>query len=322
MMKTSTPFQHFNITRAGTIARACLAPGQRGSVLAAFSRAIYLQSEAGELFWITALDEPMHRRCAQMASPLPELSSGSQFRVNGHILIIDNRWILDTGNASTWSEPSVDRIVGAVSLFTRAQTFFSSLDLPRAKGFGSFIPFILSLTPNALTEPEFSPADPELRYAGPRVVDIAKACLEKNEPAILRCSDRLVGLGSGLTPSGDDLLGGMFFALRLLHQHYPDLCLHDYTSMTERYLKRTHFISYTLLNDLAHGHTVAPLHQLANGLIGGRPIVDLYPCVSQLSRVGHSTGWDLLTGLLVGLLTTNRSHYFIPSFQLTKSIEI
>jgi hypothetical protein len=89
----------------------------------------------------------------------------------------------------------------------------------------------------------------------------------------------------------------------------------------DAYRARTHTISFTLMNDLAEGHAIAPLHQIINGLLCGVSAERIYPFVSQLTRIGHSTGWDLLTGLLVGLLTTYRSHYFIPSLQLTKSMK-
>jgi hypothetical protein len=71
----------------------------------------------------------------------------------------------------------------------------------------------------------------------------------------------------------------------------------------ESYGSQTHLISFTLLNDLADGHAIAPLHEIINGLFSGESFESLYPFVSELASVGHSTGWDLLTGLLTGLLT-------------------
>jgi hypothetical protein len=322
MMKTSTPFQYFNITRAGTIARACLASGHRGSVLAAFSRAIYLQSEAGELFWITALDEPMHRRCAQMSSPLPVLSSGSQYHVDGQSLIIDRVILCDLGQASEWSEPCADPVVDAASLWPRIHNFFTDLDYTQARGFGTFIPSILSIYQGAPGDllPELT--DPILIYARPLVMDMAHACLECQPSFIYQHADTFIGLGMGLTPSGDDFLGGALFALKSIYLSVPDIDFTDDKPCLEANRSRTNRISFTLLNDLADGHAIAPLHHIINGLITGEASDRIFPFISRLTRVGHSTGWDLLTGLLAGLLMTNRSHFFIPSFQVTKSLVI
>lgn len=321
-MNTSSIGSQSRITHAGTIARACLMPGRHGSVLAAFSKAIYLQSEAGELFWITTEDAPMHSRCAQISSPLPMLSAGSQFHVDGRSLMLDRVLICDMEQASEWREPCTDQVVEAASLYSRVHTFFTALDYSQARGFGHFIPSILSLYQEASANLVSEPADPILLYARPLVMSMAYACLEHQAASISQNTGLLVGLGTGLTPSGDDFLGGMFFALKTLQSYYPDMFFHEYQPALEPYRSRTHLISFTLLNDLADGHAIAPLHHILNGLISGRPAESIYPFVSQLTRIGHSTGWDLLAGLLNGLLTTYQSHYFIPSFQLTKSMEI
>jgi len=104
--------------------------------------------------------------------------------------------------------------------------------------------------------------------------------------------------------------------------NYPDLLLTNFALDMESFHSRTNLISFTLLNDLANGHAIAPLHHIINSIIN-RKDPDLNdPSVSHLTQVGHSTGWDLLTGLLVGLLTIYRSHYLIPSLQFANSMEI
>jgi hypothetical protein len=321
-MKTASIGSQFRITRAGTITRTCLAPGQRGSVLAAFSRAIYLQSEMGELFWITTEDAPMHRRSAQASSPLPRLSTGARFQVQGQILTIDPCYSFDMGTSSVWHEPHRGKLVEPDFLYSRVRTFFTTLDYSQVKGFGCFIPFILALLQGAPSDPLPELTDSILLYARLTVMKMARACLEREPSGISQNADALIGLGMGLTPSGDDFLGGMFFALKTLQSYCPDMVSREYLPDLEPYRSRTHLISFTLFNDLARGHAVAPLHHILNGLISGKPAESIYPFVSQLTQIGHSTGWDLLAGLLTGLLTTYRSHYFIPSYQSTRSLEV
>ena len=123
--------------------------------------------------------------------------------------------------------------------------------------------------------------------------------------ASVRCDDpegfetaamRLIGVGAGLTPSGDDFVGAALFALHVLRPDEPDwttvanrLCAHAQS--------RTHVISATLLRDLAAGQSFAALHEL---LIAAAAGGDLRGPARALTGIGHSSGWDMLAGLIAG----------------------
>ncbi len=131
----------------------------------------------------------------------------------------------------------------------------------------------------------------------------------------------LIGLGPGLTPSGDDFAGGLLFAIKILQTAYPNLKLVNQTIPIEKYQSRTHLISFTLLQDLANGHGVAPLHQIMTGILRGDSFDSIDPFISQLTQIGNSTGWDLLAGLLAGLLVAYQDNNFIISLPLNQSTE-
>jgi len=120
-------------------------------------------------------------------------------------------------------------------------------------------------------------------------------------------SEQLVGLGPGLTPSGDDYLGGLLFTAHHLKTAYPtefswgagpvlDL-LHQARPLTNR-------ISHTILSDLTHGHGPEPLHDLVRLLLQAEPTERLLRSVYRLARIGHTSGWDMLSGALTGMLLT------------------
>lgn len=310
-----------SFTQLGTTARACLAPNQRGKVLAVFSKVIYLLTDSSELFGMATTDIPMHRRCAQISSPLPRLIAGSSFHVQGHFLTIDPGFICDISNASLWSAPRGDQILAPASLAARVQALFSSLDLSQAKGFGIFIPRILSLSQNNSNAQLSQSNDLILAFAQPLVIDMARACLNHQPERILLNAESLIGLGAGLTPSGDDFLGGMLFALKILHISCPNLPFADFEIPIDSYRSRTHLISFTLLNDLKDGHAIAPLHSIINGLLSGESLEKISPFVAQLTQVGHFTGWDLLAGLLTGMLVIYQNNDFISSFQTIQHLE-
>ena len=184
----------------------------------------------------------------------------------------------------------------------------------------SFRTSCLSRTNESL-DPAAAFTDPVLRFAYPFVLDMARACLDRQPLRISKNADALIGLGAGLTPSGDDFLGGLLFAVAILQDTYPDLNFMNFSIPLEEYHSRTHLISFTLLKDLAGGQAVAPLHNIVNGLLTGASLESIYPFSSQLTSIGHSTGWDLLTGLLTGLLTTYRSGDFTSSFKWITALQ-
>lgn len=314
-MKSSAISSHPHIAQLGRTAHSCILQGGHGNVLAVVSQAIYLLTESGELLWITTDSAPMHRRCVQIIMPLPGLSEGSQFRMRDQQLEFDPSIVLDMQNASVWTAPRLhpDQLLDFTKLFTRIQSLFSLLDHSQARGFGSFIPHILLLSRGMAAQPLPKTADPVLRYAGPHVLEMARACLEGRSTHIESCTGALIGLGAGLTPSGDDFLGGVFFALQILREAYSGSFHTELITPIDRYRSRTNLISYTLLSDLANGHAVAPLHSMINGILRGEPLEDILPFIDQLTRLGHSTGWDLLTGMLTGLLITAPGGHLIPS---------
>ena len=198
-MKSSSAF-----TRLGTTACACLAPGERGKIFAAFSNAIYLLTQAGELFWITTEDAPLHRRCAQTASPLPQPAAGSSFHVQSHGLLINPEFVFDFKDIDVWCAPRVKAgpIRDITKLAARVQAFFTDLDCSQATGFGTFIPHILVLSQGAATRLLPESADPILSYARLRVLDMAQACLERQSARMSQNANALIGLGETLLDLG------------------------------------------------------------------------------------------------------------------------
>ncbi len=294
-------------TQLGGVARDCLAPGQCGKILAVFSKAIYLLTETDALFWITTDEAPMHRRCAQISPPLPGPLAGSPFRVEDRRLTIDPDFIFDIDSASSWDAPRLDPNAAwkITELPERIHSLFSRLDFSQAGGCGNFIPLILSLTRSDPIEPFSKYPDPILQFSQPFVLDMARACLESQPSRISQTAGKLIGLGTGLTPSGDDFVGGFLFAVNQLQAAFPAFDFTPYAIPVEGYAARTPSISFTLLKDHTDGHAIAPLHRIINALISGEPLEGIHPFISQLTQIGHSTGWDLLTGLLTGLLLAN-----------------
>jgi Protein of unknown function (DUF2877) len=108
--------------------------------------------------------------------------------------------------------------------------------------------------------------------------------------------EKLIGLGPGLTPSGDDFLGGALITLRALG--WPDVADTMGRWLLRRAGTRTHAISYAHLRCAVDGAGAAVLHDTLAALVSpGAP--GLGARLDALAAFGHSSGWDALAGMAV-----------------------
>jgi hypothetical protein len=119
----------------------------------------------------------------------------------------------------------------------------------------------------------------------------------------------LVGAGSGLTPSGDDVLCGVLLGLRLHGPGSAALVPALWREVRPR-LTTTTSLSAALLTEAAHGYAVPAVVRLAEALVGGDE-EQVAAAVPAVLRIGHTSGADLLGGL-VGALDafTHQNHRF------------
>jgi hypothetical protein len=113
----------------------------------------------------------------------------------------------------------------------------------------------------------------------------------------------LVGLGPGLTPAGDDFLVGFLVALHCTAGNIPEQLsfLSEVGKTTVHLAHRTNDISRTYLFHAARGQVSSLLLELAQAVSRGAERTRLLPSAEGAMQVGHSSGMDTVTGLLVGL---------------------
>ncbi len=309
-MKSISKNPVLRIHRIGELAQNLLTQGSYGKVLAAFSKAIYLINAQDDLYWLATENTPMHQRCIHLAGPLPRVAADSSFTVIDQHLGLGSNIVLDFSQASIWGSPSPfprDNLP-IYDLSERLGTVFSLFDnLPSPNGFGIFIPEILKFIQGQPAPHSFPGLTAISEFAWPVIQEISKACLEHDFPRILESAGELIGLGEGLTPSGDDFVGGLLFCLMTLRHIYTpfhDVGVSDLAPFLERSKPRTNVISFTMLKDHAAGHGSETLHNFINALLTGQCLENIYQLGMELTQIGHSTGWDLLDGVLTGMLIT------------------
>ncbi len=143
-----------------------------------------------------------------------------------------------------------------------------------------------------------------LELALPRLHAVARALRAQDLAAFEAAALRVLGLGHGLTPSGDDLLGGILFTL----VHAPTLSNAAWRSAMPGLRARirraaesaTNPISAALLDDLMRGSSYRVLHEVFDAFQSGEP-GRITEAVDRLLRLGASSGGDMLAGVFLAL---------------------
>jgi len=249
----------FAASVAGRFARDALAFGE-GEVCALFRRSFYLRFPGGNY---ACVGDPSLGR-----GPLNALVTPLSAPVLGE------RISVSVANASIWRPPALPQGSPDVMALKRA----AQARVP-AEGFGCLV----AGTHNALSV-----------HAQPALEAIDRWLVGN---ALGTEAAQLIGLGPGLTPSGDDYLGGVMVALHALGRGTQSAGL--WRLLEPQLAKGTSAISAAHLAAAAAGEAHEALHacllELFKSTNGWEAVL------SQLDAVGHGSGWDGLAGTLAVL---------------------
>ena len=128
---------------------------------------------------------------------------------------------------------------------------------------------------------------------------LARATRRRDIAGMAGSAERLVGLGPGLTPAGDDFLAGWLATLWSQAALERDLnaLLEPLVAALAPVFRRTHGISRQMLDDAASGCFAQTLVEVTMALAGEGTIARA--CERALTN-GHSSGADALCGVLFG----------------------
>jgi hypothetical protein len=258
------------LVAVGSKARAALrANGGIARPLSAFPQAPYFDA-GGEIIWIGHSLQLRHPRAALTARPVP---AGRGLTLGALPL-------------PTWRRelPPIAAIDPQRMADTAAALLNAVCELGPPRGFGALL---------CHAKPDFP-----LAFAYARVRRLAQAYADNDVMSVYDASRRLLGLGAGLTPSGDDLAGAALFGRRLIDRSQSWARIGDELVQDAR--TASHAISAALLADTVAGESFEPLHDLADALVAGDARAAQI-AARALIQIGHASGWDMLSGFLLGL---------------------
>ena len=263
-----------------------------GRVLAVVTSAVYLKTETrffpfgengfleNEILWLTPNPVPLHPRALRGDFDFTPLRAEMA-------VICDRGWLVFDPRRRTESRVHfADALVWIPQTISPGRILPHALVRHRARELRNAIGLELSATPLPISPVE-------------------RACRDGDLFGALDAGRALVGLGPGLTPSGDDFLGALLFGAWHLRAAYPEIIEWKHQAI-EDWLNwahpRTNAISYAILRDHASGKSVEPLRNLVNAMLQESTPDEMMPHVRALLAIGSTSGWDMLVGAMTSML--------------------
>ena len=253
---------------------------------AAFERCAYVEAPVGKIACIgdaTIGDGPLNAIVAQDYYLSQILRPGAGIDIAAEL-----------NKSKLWQSGTADRQAPDLSSWTLSQLRRSILPFALDQGLSPLLPLLLA------GEDLSAPSQPLLARAWPAVRALGawlRASKTQVCPVPRQVAD-LIGLGPGLTPSGDDVLGGCLVALR--RRGHPETAQQLSDCVLPVACWTTGRISLAHLECAAEGSGHAALHAVIETLLDGSA-ENLVDQLSILDRVGHSSGWDALVGVVLAL---------------------
>lgn len=281
--------------------------GRWGTVFAVFRRSCYLESLDGQVFCLA--DSRLGEGPLTMGVEIPSdvtlgdlgVREGCHLESDGVDLRLGRAIVLQTSGMSTWAPELVRKTATPNELLRRINTLMNLVrPLLPSDGLGPIIPHLADLAIGEL--PTIKLMNAAAQSAVSCISKLSDGLIRLDHESVDQAVSGLVGLGPGLTPSGDDLLAGMLVALLAM----PDTASQPSVDLLARCVTRhaaekTNRISSAMLEQSAKGNGSAAQHRLLRCLLGVDTQPDISRATLELIQVGHTSGWDTLAGILLGI---------------------
>ncbi len=287
-----------HILRVGPVAAEILARDGDVEVVAVFERSATIVTQHGVLTLggVTLGDGPLTVLLSANFGPLDWLRMGitrdAKGQVTNGMLRIGDTFALGVTDAEIWRPPAWS--IATRSALIASLTMLRQIELSYWPSEG-FSRLVIAGRPDV--------SDRSARAAQPIIADLARLlpqaiATEIASPALARAATLLIGLGPGLTPSGDDFLGGVFLSLSALGQTKLRDALWDVLAPEMELL--TTGLSGAHVAAAADGLASDRVHNALNAIVT-YDATALPAHIALLRAMGHCSGCDTLAGIIIGL---------------------
>jgi hypothetical protein len=167
------------------------------------------------------------------------------------------------------------------------------------EGLGSLIKYIPQIMGNVpANENQFSILEHTAFIALRIVIDAMRT---RDENTLESAIKSLIGLGIGLTPSGDDVLAGLFGTLLITMKESDRSWIENDFQKTIKHISGlTTDVSLSTLTAASEGYYAERFSSLVAAIIRSKDPKEIDTPLKELLRWGSSSGGDTLLGMLIG----------------------
>lgn len=277
-------------TRIGKYVQESLAETTTGKVVGGTSKGVFFMFGKNSLFLTRSQAlSPFNISINENALIPGELQAGDEVFYSVDDLLIPTRQVtIALADAEVWTPPEPQNAMNSPSdQKTRVQAILKHIQAIDAnKGF-----LFLSREPQQLTSPEMRIRDSVKGFTTAYAVQDLNACL--------MYAEILFGLGTGLTPSGDDLITGyILFMSRLSLLNTKERAFNDELGkeLTQLAYQKTTWVSANRLEAVCRGWSEAIFLDAIN-FIWGISDRNEKRIARTLFEFGHSSGVDTFMGI-------------------------
>ncbi len=296
-MHSCTDQLEIPVQLSGCAASKILKDATDGRVAAVFRSSFYVETDAGFFCIGNENLEPSPISLVTTAPVSTDWSaSGLKYNapihISGEVIRVGSRFSFLLSDAARWLPSSVPNPWCAINLERGLNAFreASLLHLPE-EGLGSFL-----IPGHSSSENELISATAQAPIADAiRWLVSAMRCRDKGE-RVLNWVHQLVGLGPGLTPSGDDFIGGVMIALHSVDE--PGIGRQLWELACPHAREAGNPISLALLSAASQGQGSAGVHNAVAAIMEGRE-QGVRDSLAGIDRIGHTSGWDTMAGVAI-----------------------
>jgi len=283
------------VSHIGSIALGLLTHEQAASVTGVTSRGLFLHLASRWVIYLSneAQRGPLTLNCTGQGDLLKQFTLGEKAEISpGKIIFPTIGMVVDTSLAVPWQAPALPSVLQTPG--ERLEKLKLVAGLVHAHQPASLLVGILPVVVGFA-----QPASAPVHALNPQIEALQSAIAERRSTGIAACLAGFFGMGSGLTPSGDDLVMGFLLALRRWGAVLdPDLEVEELTRhLLPLAYQKTTTLSANLIECASLGQADERLLLALDGTLSTNP--DPPTCAAALAAWGNTSGHDALVGMAI-----------------------
>jgi hypothetical protein len=284
------------MTARGKVGCAVLSTSRRGRVKAVFSNSAHVFADG---VYLTLGNPSLPAHAYSVLWPgYGDLRAGQEIVVSANGLTVNGRLRTKFAEMEVYtpreeSHPSAGRMAIVEALIASRDA------VAQAPGTGGLAQILIACKTNdgsSYLAAHFAAVEREHCAA------FARAIGARDRAGALRTSLQIAGAGAGLTPSGDDFLGGAVAALRYYTRSTGDEIFAQsvFDNIAAHAAAKSSRFSAFLLAAAARGWVAEPVAGWLDAVHRGDSVAARQR-IPEIACLGHSSGLDTLTGMLLTL---------------------